>query len=210
MKENKCIHCFARRKLKSIVPVRKKIAPDIDIPKTFKLITDFVTGEKIPDVGAEANRQTVERVLVAEKGYTKKDIEVDAPLEVTIGDEFYRSSVDLVVSVDGKRYMAIKCAPGSLGSREREIVSAAKLLDEYQIPVSVVSDGKTAMVLDTVSGEKIGEGLDAIPSKKALQETAKSLKLQPLAEKRLEREKLIFRSYDSMNVNVGRNISPKQ
>ena len=210
MKENKCIHCLARRKLKPIVPVRKKIAPDIDIPKTFKLITDFVTGEKIPDVGAEANRQTVERVLVAKKGYTKKDIEVDAPLEVTIGDKFYRSSVDLVVSMDGKRYMAIKCAPGSLGSREREIVSAARLLDEYQIPVSVVSDGKTAMVLDTVSGKKIGEGIDAIPSKKTLQETAKSLKLQPLAEKRMEREKLIFRSYDSMNVNVGRNISPNQ
>jgi len=210
MKENKCIHCFARRKLKPIVPVRKKIAPDVDIPKTFRWITDFVTGEKIPDVGAEANRQTVERVLVAEKGYTKKDIEVDAPLEVTIGDEFYRSSVDLVVSMNGKRYMAIKCAPGSLGSREREIVSAARLLGEYQIPVSVVSDGKTAMVLDTVSGEKIGEGLDAIPSKKALQKTAKSLKLQPLAEKRMEREKLIFRSYDSMNVNVGRNISPNQ
>ncbi|MBW2574550.1 MAG: hypothetical protein JRC56_01175 [Deltaproteobacteria bacterium] len=68
---------------------------------------------------------------------------------------------------------------------------AARLLDEYQIPVSVVSDGKTAMVIDTVSGEKIGEGLDAIPSKKALQETAKSLKLQQLAEKLMEREKLI-------------------
>jgi hypothetical protein len=83
-------------------------------------------------------------------------------------------------------------------------------LDDYQIPVSVVSDGKTAMVLDTVSGKKIGEGLDAIPSKKTLQERAKSLELQPVAEKRLEREKLIFRSYDSMNVNVGRNISPNQ
>ena len=210
MKDNKCIRCVARRKLKPIVPVKRKEASGVDIPKTFRLITDFVTGEKIPDVGAEANRQTVERVLIAEKGYTKKDIEVDAPLEVTIGNESYCSSVDLVVSVDSTRYMAIKCAPGSLGSREREIVSAARLLDEYQIPVSVVSDGKTAMVLDTVSGEKIGEGLDAIPSKKALQETAKSLKLQPVAEKRLEREKLIFRSYDSMNVNVGRNISPNQ
>ncbi len=210
MKDNKCIPCVARRKLKPIAPVKRKAASDVDIQKTFRLITDFVTGEKIPDVGAEANRQTVERVLIAEKGYTKKDIEVDAPLEVTIGNESYCSSVDLVVSVDSTRYMAIKCAPGSLGSREREIVSAARLLDEYQIPVSVVSDGKTAMVLDTVSGEKIGEGLDAIPSKNALQETAKSLKLQPIAEKRLEREKLIFRSYDSMNVNVGRNISPNQ
>ena len=210
MKDNKCIDCVARRKLKPVVPVKTKASSDVHIPKTFKLITDFVTGEKIPDVGSEANRQTIERILVTEKGYTKKDIEVDAPLEVTIGDEPYRSSVDLVVSVHGQRYMVIKCAPGSLGSREREIVSAARLLDDYQIPVSVVSDGKTAMVLDTVSGEKIGEGLDAIPSKKALQETAKSLELQPVAEKRLEREKLIFRSYDSMNVNVGRNISPDQ
>lgn len=210
MKNNKCIQCVARGKLKPIVPFKRKAVSDDQIPKTFSLITDFVTGEKIPDVGAEANRQMIEKVLVTEKGYAKKDIEVNAPIEVTIGDEPYRSSVDLVVSVHGKRYMAIKCAPGSLGSREREIVSAARLLDEYQIPVSVVSDGKTAMVLDTVSGKKIGEGLDAIPSKKALQEMAKSFKLQPVAEKRLEREKLIFRSYDSMNVNVGRNISPNQ
>jgi hypothetical protein len=210
MKDNKCIECVARRKMKPIVPVKRKAASDDHIPKNFSLITDFVTGEKIPDVGAEANRQMIEKVLVTEKGYAKEDIEVNAPIEVTIGGEPYRSSVDLVVSVHGKRYMAIKCAPGSLGSREREIVSAARLLDEYQIPVSVVSDGKTAMVLDTVSGEKIGEGLGAIPSKKALQETAKSFKLQPVAEKRLEREKLIFRSYDSMNVNVGRNISPNQ
>lgn len=210
MKNNKCIQCVARGKLKPIVPFKRKAVSDDQIPKTFSLITDFVTGEKIPDVGAEANRQMVEKVLVTEKGYAKKDIEVNAPIEVTIGDEPYRSSVDLVVSVHGKRYMAIKCAPGSLGSREREIVSAARLLDEYQIPVSVVSDGKTAMVLDTVSGKKIGEGLDAIPSKKALQEMAKSFKLQPVAEKRLDREKLIFRSYDSMNVNVGRNISFNQ
>jgi hypothetical protein len=33
---------------------------------SFRLINDFVTGEKIPDVGAEANRQVVERYLVAE------------------------------------------------------------------------------------------------------------------------------------------------
>jgi hypothetical protein len=189
--------------------VKRKIVHELDVQKDFGWINDYVTGEKIPDVGAEANRQMVEKYLVAEKGYTKDDIEVDAPLEITIADAPYRSWVDLVVSVDNKRYLAVKCASGSLGSREREIISAARLLDQYQIPVSVVSDGKTALVLDTVSGEKIGEGLDAIPSKKALQEKAKTIELQPLAEKRLEREKLIFRSYDSMNVNVGRKISSK-
>ena len=209
MKENKYSPCVGCPKMKPMAPVKRKIVHDDNVQKRFRLITDFVTGVKIPDVGAEANRQIVEKYLVEEKGYTKEDIEVDAPLELTIGDAPYHSWVDLVVSVDNKRYMVVKCASGSLGSREREIISAARLLDEYQIPLSVVSDGKTAMVLDTVSGEKIGEGLDKIPSKRALKEKAEKFNLQPLAEKRLEREKLIFRSYDSMNVNVGRKISPK-
>ncbi len=70
----------------------------------------------------------------------------------------------------------------------------------------MVSDGKTAIVLDTVSGKKIGEGLDAIPSKNEIKEKLSSLELIPLADKKIEKEKLIFRSYDSMNVNVQRNI----
>jgi hypothetical protein len=102
--------------------------------------------------------------------------------------------------------MAIKCAAASLGSREREILATARLLNEYQIPFAVVSDGKTATVLDTVTGKKVGAGLDGIPSKDEVLKMKDSLKYIPLPKKRLEREKLIFRTYDSMNVNVQRNI----
>jgi len=102
--------------------------------------------------------------------------------------------------------MAIRCAAGSLGSREREIVAAARLLDDYQIPLSVVSDGKTAIVLDTVSGKKTGEGLDSIPAKKKAIEKLEFLELLSFPKDRLEREKLIFRTYDNENVNVQRNI----
>jgi hypothetical protein len=165
------------------------------------MLIDFITGKEIPDIGAEANRQAVERFLVNEKGFDKTDIEVDAVIEIMIGDESYKSKIDLVVSVSGKRFMAIKCAAGSLGSREKEILSASRLLDKYQIPYSAASDGKTAIVLDTVSGKKIGEGLDAIPSKQEAETKLGTLIFIPFSEKRLEREKLIFRSYDSMNVN---------
>jgi hypothetical protein len=102
--------------------------------------------------------------------------------------------------------MAIRCAAGSLGSREREIVAAARLLDDCLIPLSVVSDGKTAIVLDTASGKKTGDGLDAIPSKKEAIKKLESLELQPFPANRREKEKLIFRTYDSENVNVQRNI----
>ena len=179
------------------------------MPKTLKpysMITDFVTEKEIPNVGAEENRQAVERILVDEKGYSKEDIAVDVDLELTVAGEPYRSQIDLVVSLESNRFMAIKCAAASLGSREREILAAARLLGKNQLPFSVVSDGKTAIVLDTVSGKKLGEGLDAIPSKAQAQEKLKEITLLPFPKERREREKLIFRSFDSMNVNVGRNL----
>jgi len=178
--------------------------------KPYSMITDFVTGKEIPNVGAEENRQMVEQYLVNEKGFSKQDVAVDVDIEITVAGELYRSQIDLVVSVDDEhgstRFMAIKCAAASLGSREREILAAARLLAEKQLPFSVVSDGKTAIVLDTVTGKKLGEGLNAIPSKSQAQEKLKELKRLSFPKEKREREKLIFRSFDSMNVNVGRNL----
>ena len=177
--------------------------------KPYTMITDYATGMDLPNIGAEENRQAIERYLVEQKGYLKEDLQIDADIEMIVAGKLYRSQLDLIVSPDGgkTRFMAIRCAAGSLGSREREIVAAARLLDNYQIPVSVVSDGKTAIVLDTMSGKKTGSGMDAIPSKKAAIEKLESLVLLPFPKERLEREKLIFRTYDSENVNVQRNIN---
>ena len=181
-----------------------------DTLKPYSMITDFVTGKEIPNVGAEENRQMVEQYLVNEKGFSKQDVAVDVDIEITVAGELYRSQIDLVISVDdghgSTRFMAIKCAAASLGSREREILAAARLLGENQLPFSVVSDGKTAIVLDTVTGKKLGEGLNAIPSKAQAQEKLKEIKPLPFPKEKREREKLIFRSFDSMNVNVGRNL----
>ncbi len=179
-----------------------------DTLKPYTMITDFVTGREIPNIGAEANRQAVEKYLVNEKGYSKADLDVDVKLEMAIAGKPYRSQVDLVVRVDSSRppIMAVKCAAGSLGSREREIVAAASLLEEYPIPLAVVSDGNSAIVLDTASGKKTGEGLAAIPSKEAAGRMLDTYRPVILVAERREREKLIFRTFDSDNVNVQRNI----
>jgi hypothetical protein len=180
-----------------------------DTLKPYTDLIDFVTGKKVPNVGAEENRQAVERSLVEEKGFLKTDIAVDVDIEMTIGGQAYRSQIDLVVSLNAGavRFMAFKCAAASLGSREREIVAAARLLDPgCQIPYAVVSDGKTAIVLDTVSGKKTGEGMGAIPSKRQAVETLKSIEPVAFPAERLARERLIFRTYDSQNVNVQRNM----
>ena len=209
MEPSECAQCRRGKQIPLDKAFEKKIHPAAKSgqagTRPVEWVTDFITGKKVPDVGAEANRQAIERYLVEKKGYRPEDIEVDAPLELIIRGEVYRSAADLVVSAAGKRYMVIKCAPGSLGSREREAVSAARLLDRaYQIPLAVVSDGRTATVLDTVTGRKMGYGLEALPSREAAEEKSAATVFQVLAENRCEREMLVFRSYDSMNVNVVR------
>jgi Type I restriction enzyme R protein N terminus (HSDR_N) len=179
-----------------------------DTLKPYTMITDYLTGRQIPNIGAEENRQAVERFLVEAKGYSKDDISADVPIEIMIAGKPYSSQVDLVVTAGPakKRIMVFKCAAGSLGSREREILAAARLLDEYQIPLAIVSDGKTAIVLDTISGKKIGEGMDAVPAKDAAISKSDTYRFTALPPERREREKLVFRTYDSDNVNVQRNI----
>ncbi len=168
------------------------------------MLKDYLTGREMADVGAEANRQALERFLVETKGYTSGDVIVDAPLEIEVAGEPYRSRIDLLVMAGQppRAFMAIKSAAGSLGSREREIVSAARIYDQYQVPLAVVSDGRNAIVLDTVSGRKIAEGLEAIPDRQTAMAQIAQTVPRAYPRERLEREKLVFRSYDQLNVNV--------
>lgn len=164
-------------------------------------ILDYITGEVRANAGAEANRQIVERLLVETKGFSREDIEVDAPIDLEIDGEAYHSTIDLVLKVNGKRFGVIKCAPGALLSREREAIAAARLLENDQIPIAVATDGKDAVVWETVSGKCIGEGLAAIPNRLQAEKALSNQKLEPLDTKRRIQQALIFRSYDSMNVH---------
>ena len=174
-----------------------------------EFLTDFISGRPVANVGAEANRQMVERFLVESKGYRRSDISVDFEVTIPVAGSPYRARVDLLVSIPCEKHsgapvavMAVKCAAGSIGSREREILAAARVVNEhYQIPLAVATDGRTAIVLDTVSGKKWKEGLDRIPSRQEAEALLNTLTLERLPEKRLEGERLIFRSYDSQNVN---------
>jgi hypothetical protein len=92
--------------------------------------------------------------------------------------------------------MVIKFGPGSLVTRERPALAAARILDEYQIPVTVVTNGEDAEVLDTDSGDLIATGIDAIPDKaSALKRLEKITRNRPSSDQ-IEAEKRIISAYD--------------
>lgn len=146
----------------------------------------------------ERIKEGVKRFLIEKGGYSENDIEVDTAFDVVIGNEINKSKADLIISLNGKRFMVIKCAPGSLVSREREVLCSARILDFYQIPFAVVTNGVDAEVLDTISGKVIGHGLGAIPSRAEAIEILKVAEFKRLPEEKAEKEKRIFLAFNAL------------
>jgi hypothetical protein len=169
---------------------------------TAYIITDYITGKAVRNAGPEAVRQQVEKFLVLEKGYDPEDIRVDEEIIVQFKGEDYVSAIDLIVLCKGTPLMAITCVAGSIGSYEREILAGARLVYAHQIPFAVSTDARDAVIMDTLSGKRVGQGLDALPSRKNAEKKIGALQFIPLDDTRKEREMIIYRSFNMEKINT--------
>lgn len=164
-------------------------------------ITDYITGREIDNVGAEASRQIFEKFIVDTKGYDKTEIRVDVPLTVQFKGEDYHSSIDLVVFLNDRPFMAVTCVAGSIGSYEREILAGARLVYDNQIPFAVTTDGRDAIILDTRTGQVAGKGLEAVPSRLEAEKKLTNTPPLPLDPAKRNGEMIIYRSFNLEKVN---------
>lgn len=153
------------------------------------------------DLASEA-RKMISYLLLEKKGYLPEDIQKRVSFEVKLGQETTSSSVDFLVSVEGKNAMVIKCSAGSLSSRERQAVAAARLVGSTTVPVAVVADPLNAEVLDVATGNVVGEGFGAIPVREQLVRIISDYIASPLTPERLEREKRILLAFDAIRCCV--------
>jgi len=165
-------------------------------------LIDFLTGEERPDTDMERLRQRVARFLVEEKGYEKSDIESQVIFETTVDNAKITVPIDYIVRLAGKRSILIKCYPTALVTREKLTLACARLLDSYQVPFTVITDGFVTEVLDTVTGKLLGEDLNKIPSKKELLQLLSTLSFSPLPEERRIKEKRILSAFDLLKCPV--------
>jgi hypothetical protein len=133
---------------------------------------------------------------VEEKGYSKDDIDVRRKMELTVDGNKGTSRIDFVITLVGKVFAIVIFGPGSLVTRERSTVAAARLIEDYVVPLAVISNGKDAKVLETKFGTVIAEGLEGIPSKEEGLEKIRSLTFERLPEERLEKERRILYAFD--------------
>lgn len=163
-----------------------------------------ILGQEVKDGEdlAAVARKTVEYLLIEKKGYAREEVRKQVVFDVILGQETAHSSVDFLVTVEGKKTMVIKCASGSLSSRERQAVAAARLLDSPPVPIAVVADPTTAEVLDVMTGKVIGEGFGAIPVRDQVLTMVSDKELKPLSPERIEKEKRILLAFDAIRCSV--------
>lgn len=170
----------------------------------YGTLTDYVTGREIVDTDDERYRQKLCRLLVEEKGYRKSELEVGSKIETLFNHNFVVSKIDIVVKIAGRRIMVVRYGPGSLVTRERPALAAARVLDpEYIIPVTVVTNGEDSEVLDTATGTITGQGLTAIPARQQALELAASPRIVGPTAARRDKELRILNVFDVEECCVG-------
>ncbi len=161
-------------------------------------LTDFLTGVKLRDTDDERLRQKLSRFFVEEKGYKKEELEPRLFIETNFNNHYVKSVIELTILIQKKRVMIVRYGPGSLVSRERPTIAAARILEHnYQIPLAVVTNTRDAELLDTGSGKVIAVGLDNIPNRVKIEKLIPNLGFEPLnnAPQR-EQEARILNVYD--------------
>ena len=159
-------------------------------------LTDLITGETLADTHDERYRQKIALLLLESKGYRRKDIQARYPLKVQAGANCALIKIDFVVSVDDKIGMLVKYGPGSLVTRYRPALAAARLIASYQIPRIVVTNGEAADILDGASGKLLASGLEAMPSKTELETIVAQMPTRVIPPERAEAESRIVYAFE--------------
>ncbi len=161
-------------------------------------LEDYLTGEERIDTDDERVRQKIARFLVEEKGYAKAELTPRLTISTEFNGKTVVSTVDITIAVNDIQFFVIRYAPGSLVSRERSAIAAARVLNtSYQIPRAVVTNGRNAEIIDTATGKIIANGVISIPERLQAEDYIAALTFPPSpTEKKLEREMRILNAFD--------------
>jgi len=166
----------------------------------YGTLIDYVTGEELTDTDDERYRQKLSRMMVEELGYAKEELRPRCYIETLFSSQFVRSTIELTVILKGlgRTFIVIRYGPGSLVSRERAAIAAARVLEkQYQIPFAVVTNGRDAELLNVASGAVLATGMEAIPTRKEAEKLMAHFEfLPPATGKKREGELRILNAFD--------------
>jgi hypothetical protein len=166
----------------------EKFREGVTLPSTCETIKEEVIRKKISD-------------FLLTKGFLPEDLEEDVPYRLETDQENFQLAVSFIIRLKDRLAVMIKCGAGSIMARERAALALARLCADYQIPITIVTNGEDAVVLDTLTGDNLGSGLSAIPDKADLLTRITDLNYLPLPEKRKPLEKRILAAFEGLGLH---------
>lgn len=145
-------------------------------------LQDFLTGQTLPDTDDERVRQGLARLLVEQLGYAKQDLEPRLTIVSEYGNRVV-TTIELCARIDGRRLFILRYGPGSLVTREKAAIAAARVLDpDYRIPLAIVTNGRDAELLETAHGKVLATGMDCIPNRQQAAALLPASAFEPFAD----------------------------
>lgn len=143
-------------------------------------------------------RQPIRQRVVAtlmEKGFDARWIKKNEPFVLTMDEEELHIPIDLLVCVDARPALLIKCVNGHLASRERASLAMARLFRNHPIPFAIVANWLDAVVTDTLTGRTVGSGYLDLPGPSDVVERLRACSSFCLSDAQREREERILATY---------------
>lgn len=154
----------------------------------YGMLNDLLTGEELQDTDDERIRQDLARNMVEDLGYAREELEPRLSIETEFNGNRTLSLIELTVRLHGRRLMIIRYGPGSLVTREKAAIAAARVLDpDYRIPLAVVTNGRDAELLETDTEKVLSTGMACIPDRQGAEALFKQYSYEPYADP-LQRE----------------------
>jgi hypothetical protein len=172
-------------------------------------LTDYLTGQTLPDTHDERLIQHISRFLVEDKGFSKNDILTRRKMSVTVGDKTGMITVHFIIQIDQIPFAIVMYGPGSIVTRQRPTISIARLFGDSIIPYAIITNGKEANLMETKSGKVIGKDLNSIFSKDEAVTRLKDFHLETLTSERREKEQRILYTMDILTENECKEFTCK-
>ena len=159
-------------------------------------LTDYISGKSLDDTLDERYRQKIAQILVTQKNYDKTDITPRHELILKIDKRCARLWITYSIVVDNRVAMIIHYGPGSLVTRHRPTLAMSRIVETYQVPIIVVTNGESADIIDATSGKLMATGLNQIPNRHQLAAIGAKHLWETISPKRREMEARILMAFE--------------
>jgi len=154
--------------------------------------------ERIANMGLGHVKKAIIDYLLSDKGYSAEDLEVEREFRIALGDEVFTVKSDIVLKVEGRIFLLVKCAMTSPESWERYTVAMCRVACTEAIPFCVVTDGEYAGLIDVRTGKAVSEGFEQLPSKQQALGILRDASPEPFVCEKAEKEKRILFAFEGI------------